>query len=86
MKKLFAIAVCCMFVGNVFADDWRMKKYDLNSDGSVTHEELLEKGCKLRASLFKHADKNLDGGLSKKELRTASTYVLNRCPKTRIRG
>ena len=86
MKKLFAIAVCCMFVGNVFADDWRMKKYDINSDGLVTHKELLDKGCKLRAGLFKHADKSGDGVLSQKELRKGSTYLLSRCPKTRIRG
>ena len=86
MKKIFAIAVCCMFVGNVFADDWRMKKYDINSDGSVTHQELLDKGCKLRAGLFKHADKSGDGVLSQKELRKGSTYLLSRCPKTRIRG
>lgn len=82
MKQLFSILVLSLFVSNAFADDWRMRKFDINSDGFVTMAELKECGCKVRPGLFKAADKNGDGVLSKKELRRASEYIIRRaCPK-----
>ena len=82
MRKLFALVVTLGFVSNAFADDWRMRKFDVNSDGFVTMAELKECGCTVRPGLFKAADKNGDGVLSKKELRKASEYIIRRrCPR-----
>ena len=82
MKKLFALVVTLGFCTNAFADDWRMRKFDLNQDGYVVPTELENKGCTVKPGLFKHADKNKDGKLSKGELRKASEYMIrNRCPR-----
>ena len=82
MKKFFAIAICFAFVGNAFADDWRMRKFDADNDGFVIAEELEAKGCTVKKGLFKYADKNNDGKLSQKELRKATNYMVrNRCPQ-----
>ena len=84
MKKFFAIAVCFAFVANAFADDWRMRKFDLDKDQLITKSELLTAGCSVRAtkSLFNHADKNSDGALNKREARNASAYIFKRrCPR-----
>ena len=82
MKKLFALVVTLGFVSNAFADDWRMRKFDVNSDGFVTVEELKECGCEVKLGLFNAADKNNDGVLSKRELRKASEYIIRRrCPR-----
>ena len=81
MKKLFAITMLGLFVSNAHAD-WRMEKFDINQDGFVIKEELLEAGCTVKNGLFKAADKNNDGKLSKKELRKASEYIVrHRCPR-----
>tara|TARA_B100000902_G_C26953103_1_gene736811 strand:- start:395 stop:646 length:252 start_codon:yes stop_codon:yes gene_type:complete len=82
MKKILPIAFLGLFVSDAFADDWRMRKFDANSDGFVVAEELKAKGCTVKPGLFKNADKNKDGKLSKGELRRASEYMVrNRCPK-----
>ena len=82
MKKIFALAVLGLFVSNAHAD-WRMERFDINQDGFVVKEELLAKGCTVKPGLFKNADKNKDGKLSKGELRRASEYMVrNRCPKS----
>lgn len=82
MKQIFAVIVTLGFVSNAFADDWRMRKFDANQDGFVVVSELEAKGCEVRPGLFKAADKNKDGKLSKGELRKASEYIIrNRCPK-----
>ena len=82
MKQLFTIALLGLFVTDAFADDWRMRKFDANSDGFVVVSELKAKGCTVKKGLFKYADKNKDGKLSQKELRKASEYMVrNRCPK-----
>lgn len=70
------------FVSDAFADDWRMRKFDVNRDGFVTKEELEFNGCVVKPSLFRHADRNNDGKLSKGELRKSSEYMIrHRCPK-----
>ena len=82
MKKLFALVTLSFFVSDAFADDWRMRKFDANSDGFVVVSELKAKGCTVKKGLFKYADKNKDGKLSKKELRNASNYMVkSKCPR-----
>ena len=82
MKQLFTVAVLFCFATDAFADDWRMRKFDMNMDGFVTKEELKANGCSVKVGLFNVADKNDDGKLSKKELRKASEYIIrNRCPR-----
>lgn len=83
MKKIFALAVLGLFVSNAHAD-WRMERFDSDLDGFVVKEELLAKGCTVKPSLFRAADKNEDGKLSKKEIRQATNYIVrNRCPIVR---
>ena len=81
MKKLFTVAILGLFVSTAHAD-WRMDRFDADKDGFVVEAELLEAGCVVRPGLFKAADKNRDGKLSKKELRKATEYIVRRrCPK-----
>ena len=56
-----------MFVSNAFTDDWRMRKYDLNYDMVIELSELRESGCRVSNHIFKHADKNGDGVLNRRE-------------------
>jgi hypothetical protein len=82
MKKLLTVALLGLFVSDAFADDWRMRKFDADQDGFVIVAELKGAGCVVKPGLFKHADKNKDGKLSKGELRKASEYMIrNRCPR-----
>jgi len=82
VKKVFAICTLSLFVTDAFADDWRMRKFDMNMDGFVVVDELKAQGCTVKMGLFKNADKNDDGKLSKAELRKASEYIVrNRCPR-----
>lgn len=83
MKKLFAICTLSFFITDAFADDWRMRKFDMDMDGFVVVNELKAQGCKVKMGLFKNADKNDDGKLSQKELRKASEYIVrHRCPRS----
>tara|TARA_R100001460_G_scaffold4800_4_gene13538 strand:- start:16755 stop:17045 length:291 start_codon:yes stop_codon:yes gene_type:complete len=87
MKKYFSILVLFGFISNAFADDWRMRKFDLDQDGFIKRSELMAVGCnykvvKLEKGLFNYADKNDDGLLDKKEARSASDYIFrSNCPK-----
>tara|TARA_B100002019_G_scaffold275421_1_gene273307 strand:- start:1401 stop:1652 length:252 start_codon:yes stop_codon:yes gene_type:complete len=82
MKKILPIALLGLFVSDAFADDWRMRKFDADQDGFVIVAELKGAGCVVKPGLFKHADKNKDGKLSKGELRKATEYMIrNRCPR-----
>ncbi len=82
MKNLFTISVLCFFVTDAFADDWRMRKFDLNDDELITASELIASGCSVNLSLFNHADKNNDEALDKREARHASNYIFGkRCPR-----
>ena len=82
MKQLFTFALLGLFVTDAFADDWRMRKFDANSDGSVVVSELKAKGCTVKKGLFNYADKNDDGKLSPKELRKATNYMVrSKCPR-----
>jgi len=71
--------VLTLFVTDAFADDWRMRKFDMNSDGFITVSELKELKCPVKMNLFERADFDNDGKLSQKELRRSSSYILNRC-------
>ena len=79
MKKLFLGMVLTLFVTDSFAGDWRMRKFDVDSDGFVTVSELKSLDCPVKNELFERADFNNDGKLNQKELRRSSTYILNRC-------
>ena len=50
MKKLFALIVTLGFVSNAFADDWRMRKFDLNDDMKIERSELVAAGCSIKAT------------------------------------
>ena len=51
-KQIFALVVTLGFVSNAFADDWRMRKYDLDGDGYVVADELKDCGCIVRPGFF----------------------------------
>jgi hypothetical protein len=84
MKKLFACITIMFFISDAFADDWRMRKYDLNLDEVITQSELIAAGCNYKATtfFFDRADRNKDGQLNVKEARLASNYIFrSNCPK-----
>ena len=54
--KWFLAIVLFLFATDTFADDWRMRKFDMNMDGFVTKEELLYHGCNVKEGLFNYAD------------------------------
>jgi hypothetical protein len=81
-KIMIAIAAC-LIAAPAYAD-WRMERFDLNGDKLISVTELKDSGCKINFSLFKHADKNQDKFLDKKESRTASRYIFRKgCPKVK---
>lgn len=77
MKNILAGLVLVFFVGDVFADDWRFRKFDVNGDNLISLVEV-KKFCRVKPSLWKHADKNSDGVLNKKEARIASELIFNK--------
>ena len=84
MKKLFALIVTLGFASDSFADDWRMRKFDLNADDYITQDELVKAGCNVKATtfFFKNADKNDDLKLGVREARKASDYLFrSNCPR-----
>ena len=84
MKKLFALTTLFLFASDSFADDWRMRKFDLNLDEVITQSELLAARCNYKATtfFFDRADRNKNGELSVKEARQASNYIFkSNCPK-----
>jgi len=82
MKQLLAVAVFSLFVSDAFADDWRMRKFDLNGDLLISKGELIQSGCVKVSALFRHADRNADGFLNRREAQRASTLIFkNRCPR-----
>ena len=82
MKNLFAGLVLSFFALDAFADDWRMRKFDLDADGYITLAELKLQ-CKVNEGLFEHADKNGDEKLNKLEARKATWLLFkgNKCPQ-----
>jgi len=81
MKKLLSISIFSLFVSDAFADDWRMRKFDLNDNNVISEAELIQSGCRL-GKRFDLADKNNDGVLNRKEAKRASDYLFRkRCPK-----
>lgn len=70
------------FVTDAFADDWRMRKFDLNADDYISADELIVAGCSLNLHLFNHADKDNNRLLDAREARRSSEYIFRkRCPK-----
>ena len=45
MKSLFTITLLLFFVTDAFADDSRMRKFDLDNNQLITKSELLTAGC-----------------------------------------
>tara|TARA_B100001093_G_scaffold472790_1_gene496198 strand:- start:1240 stop:1515 length:276 start_codon:yes stop_codon:yes gene_type:complete len=85
MKQLLAVAVLSLFVSDTFADDWRMRKFDMNSDNYISFGELVELGCTNIDRRFRWADNNKDGMLNAKEARRASNVIFrSRCPRNPI--
>ena len=87
MKKVIAILLL-ISTPNAFAD-WRMERFDLNEDGFIEKREISLSGCSIKRGLFKAADKNADGMLTKGEAKKATSYLFNRrrCPEmSDIRG
>jgi len=81
MKKLLSISVLSLFVSDAFADDWRMRKFDLNGDDYITKAELVQSGCKKVGQMFDYADKNSDNLLNVREARKATHLIFKaRCP------
>lgn len=76
---MMAIVVLVTCATAAYAVD-RVAKFDLNTDGKVTFEELSV-SCNVRKSLFDIADKNKDGFLTNKEMREAKNYLFNTCSK-----
>ena len=80
--KWFLALVLFLFATDTFADDWRMRRLDLDTDGFVSKAELRDAGCTINHSLYAYADKNDDGLLNQRELRKASEYIVKRrCPR-----
>ncbi len=87
MKKLLSISIFSLFVSDAFADDWRMRKFDLNGNNEISEAELIQYGCVKTAKMFNYADKNGDDVLNKREARNATHIIFkNRriCPSIRI--
>lgn len=88
MKKLFALIITFGFVSNAFADDWRMRKFDLNADEFITKDELMAAGCNYKATtfFFERADLNGDLKLGTREARRATEYIFkSNCPRNPIK-
>ena len=75
MKQLLSVVVFSLFVSDAFADDWRMRKFDLNNDNVISEAELIQVGCVRTTKLFDRADRNGDDVLNRREARNA-TYII----------
>lgn len=80
MNKLMIAIAACLIAAPAYAD-WRMERFDINGDNLISVTELEASGCEVKLSLYKHADKNRDSFLDKKEIRKASEYIIkSKCP------
>lgn len=75
MKKL--IIGLMMLSAPAMAQD-RVAQYDFDKDGKVSFEDL-NRFCTVSKGLFEKADKDSDGYLTNKEMRTARAYLFKRC-------
>lgn len=78
MKK-FAIGLLTLVSVSAMAQD-RVSKFDTNGDSKVDYAELTS-SCEVSKGLFEKADKDGDGVLSNKEMRTARAYLFDNCSK-----
>ena len=88
MKQLLSVVMLSLFVSDAFADDWRMRKFDLNADEFITKDELMAAGCNYKATtfFFERADLNGDLRLGTREARRATEYIFkSNCPKNPIK-
>ena len=76
MKKILPIAFLGLFVSDAFADDWRMRKFDLDQDGFVVPAELEVAGCVVKPGLFKAADKMMMANFLKENLEQHQSTLL----------
>jgi hypothetical protein len=75
MKKYIAIIILLTLpTTDILAQDRVMMKFDDDQDGYLTPMEIAGK-CKIKPGLFKHADKNKDGLLSRGEMRKGGSYL-----------
>ena len=83
MTKVTTAIVACLIATPAYAD-WRIERFDINGDNLISVNELEASGCKVKLSLYKHADKNRDSFLDKREIREASSYIIkSKCPKVK---
>lgn len=81
MNKIMTALIACLIAIPAYAD-WRMERFDLDGDNLISVNELKASGCVVKESLFKHADKNRDSFLDKKEAKKASEYIIrSNCPR-----
>jgi Ca2+-binding EF-hand superfamily protein len=76
MKYIYIALLFTMLSSGASAGHPLMDRFDLDSDGTVTVEELNKAGCSVKESRYKAADKNSDGSLSKKEFLKAKNYLV----------
>ena len=83
MKNLGIVVLLSLVASGAAAKHPLMDRFDLDSNGLVTNQELVEAGCSVRDSKFKAADKNGDGTLSKRELLIAKSFLVSssKCAK-----
>lgn len=77
MKQVGLVLLMFFAASTAHAVD-RVAVVDKNGDNKLTLSEIREV-CKLSASLFNAADKNKDGFLNVKEVRTGKRYLFANC-------
>ena len=82
MKKL--ILALALASTPAMAQD-RVAQYDFDKDGKVSFEDV-NRYCTVSSALFEKADKDGDGYLTNKEMRTARAYLFRRCADTQKEG
>lgn len=68
MKTFFSVLFCLMMVPAAYAADDQFKKIDKDADGKIGKHEYLDGA----SGSFAGADKNKDGFLDRKDLKTAA--------------
>ena len=76
MKYIYIALLFTLLSSGASAGHPLIDRYDLDSDGLVTAEELTQAGCSVKESRFKAADINGDGFLTKKEVLKAKNYLV----------
>ena len=80
-NTLLGLAAATLLATPAFAISWKDKLWtslDVDQSGEVTYGELIAGGCPTDIRLFKYADTDKNGALSKAEY-FAKREVLGRC-------